>query len=101
MPERELPGAEMEALCEQVLPFPNIKINNKRYKLFGVVTNLKWDGGRIIRWHRKRCGYSEQVHSEMKGITKTGGGFRLRGVAKYSDWYIIYILSEFPSVEVK
>lgn len=64
--ERELPGEEMEVLSEQLLPFPNIKLNNKRYKVFGVVTNLDWEGSRIIGWHRKRCGYSEHVHSEMK-----------------------------------
>ena len=92
MSERELPGAEMEALCEQVLPFPNIKINNKRYKLFGVVTNLKWDGGRIIRWHRKRCGYSEQVHSEMKGEF-CGGQLPSGKFGSNAAWWWIMLLS--------
>ena len=66
MYERELPGDEMEELCQRTLPFPNVKLNNKRYKLFGVVTNMAWDGESIIHWHRKRCGNSEHVHSEMK-----------------------------------
>lgn len=66
MYERELPGDDMEELCQRTLPFPNVKLNNKRYKLFGVVTNMDWDGESIIHWHRKRCGNSEHVHSEMK-----------------------------------
>jgi hypothetical protein len=64
--QRELPGEEMSDLCQRSLPFPNIKLNNKRYKLFGLVTNLDWDGEAIIHWSRKRCGNSEHVHSEMK-----------------------------------
>lgn len=66
MSQRELPGEEMSELYQRSLPFPNIKINNKRYKLFGLVTNLDWDGEAIIHWSRKRCGNSEHVHSEMK-----------------------------------
>ncbi len=65
--QRPLPGDEMEELDQQTLPFPNMKINNKRYKIYGIVTNLDWDGEAIIHWLRKRCGNSEHVHSEMKG----------------------------------
>lgn len=60
--QRELPGME----CQQSFPFPTMETNNKRYKLFGLVTNMDWDGGSLIHWSRKRCGYSEHVHSEMK-----------------------------------
>ena len=66
MIQRELPGEEMEELSQRSLPFPSIKVNNKRYKLFGLVTNLDWEGETIIHWSRKRCGYSEHVHGEMK-----------------------------------
>lgn len=92
MAERELPGDEMEALCEQVLPFPNVKINNKRYKLFGVVTNLDWDGGSIIQWHRKRCGYSEHVHSEMKEEF-CGGQLPSGKFGSNAAWWWIMLLS--------
>lgn len=59
---KELPGTQ----CQSSLPFPMMEANNKRYKLFGLVTNMDWEGSALINWSRKRCGYSEHVHSEMK-----------------------------------
>jgi hypothetical protein len=50
-----------------------------RYKVFGIVTNMHWDGQELIEWHYKRCGRSEQVHSVMKedlaGGTLPSGDF--------------------------
>ena len=60
--QRELPGME----CQQSFPFPTMETNNKRYKLFGLITNMDWGGESLIHWSRKRCGYSEHVHREMK-----------------------------------
>ena len=52
---------------EKSLPFPTYDVNNKRYKLFGIVTNrFKLDGNELITWHRQRCGKSEDVHKEEK-----------------------------------
>jgi hypothetical protein len=62
--QRVLP--EMEDQLE--LPFPTIKLSQKRYKLTGLVTNIDWDGEEIIHWHRKRCGKSEEIHSMMKEV---------------------------------
>ena len=56
---------EME-LSQQALPFPMMKIALQNYKLFGVVTNMNWDGEELIHWHRKRCGKSEEAHAIMK-----------------------------------
>jgi hypothetical protein len=56
-----LPGLEQASL-----PFATIDSEGKQYKLFGVVTNLELPGDELIRWHRKRCGRSEQVHAVMK-----------------------------------
>lgn len=92
MYERELPGDEMETLCEQILPFPNVKLNDKRYKLFGVVTNLDWDGESIIRWHRKRCGYSEHIHSEMKEEF-CGGQLPSGKFGSNAAWWWVMLLS--------
>ncbi|RPI92779.1 MAG: IS1380 family transposase [Spirochaetales bacterium] len=33
---------------------------------FAVVTNLDWDGGRLITWHREKAGTIEHVHDELK-----------------------------------
>ena len=48
------------------LPFQVMEVNNKNYKIFGLVTNMGWNGEELIHWSRKRCGNSEHVHSEMK-----------------------------------
>lgn len=60
--QRELPGIG----CQQSFPFPTMELNNKKYKLFGLVSNMNWEGESLIHWSRKRCGNSEHVHSEMK-----------------------------------
>ncbi len=48
------------------LPFPTIELNQKRYKLSAIVTNLDWYGELIVHWYRERCGKSEEAHSIMK-----------------------------------
>jgi len=79
-----LPGMEEE---EKGLPFQTMRKAGVRYKVFGIVTNMDWDGQELIEWHYKRCGRSEQAHSVMKktwrearcpagilGRTRHGGG---------------------------
>jgi len=90
--QRELPGQDMEELCQQSFSFPNMKINNKRYKIFGVVTNLDWYGEAIIHWLRKRCGNSEHVHSEMKGEF-CGGQLPSGKFGSNAAWWWIMVLS--------
>jgi hypothetical protein len=29
-----------------------------KYKVFGVATNMDWDGQELIEWHYKRCGFT-------------------------------------------
>ncbi len=36
------------------------------YKLFGMVSNMDWEGETPIHWQRKRCGVSEQARPVMK-----------------------------------
>lgn len=87
-----LPGDEMEELHQQTLPFPNMKINNKRYKIFGIVTNLDWAGEDIIHWLRKRCGNSEHIHSEMKGEF-CGGQLPSGKFGANAAWWWIMVLA--------
>jgi hypothetical protein len=58
-----LPG-----LAEQLeLPFATGVCSNQRvYKLTAIVTNRELPGRELIRWHRERCGKSEEVHAVMK-----------------------------------
>ena len=62
----EIPGVEPQ----HNLPFPTMDFDEVgRHKLFGVVTNRSVDdidGEELIRWHRQRCGKSEEVHAVMK-----------------------------------
>ena len=59
----ELPGLENK---DRQLPFPTMQFDQKQYKVFGIVTNMDREGGRLIRWQRERCGKSEEVHSILK-----------------------------------
>jgi len=48
------------------LPFQTVTFDDTQYKLFGIVTNMDWEGGALIHWHHERCGKSEEAHSVMK-----------------------------------
>ncbi|RPJ12141.1 MAG: IS1380 family transposase [Deltaproteobacteria bacterium] len=59
MKQPHLPGMES-------LPFQTITFDETQYKLFGMVTNMDWEGDTLIHWHRERCGKSEEAHAVMK-----------------------------------
>ena len=74
--QRIFPDEEITYLEEQN---PNIKklhltaLSGKIYKVFGIVSNiLDMSGVAIIRWHRLRCGKSEEAHDVLK--SDFGGG---------------------------
>lgn len=54
--EQPLPGMDCEHLS---LPFQTMTKRGITYKVFGVVTNLSWDGSEVICFHDGRCGKSE------------------------------------------
>ncbi len=85
----ELPGLDMQ---QQSLPFPTMKISQQNYKVFGIVTNMDWEGESLIHWHRKRCGKSEEAHSVMKedfaGAKLPSGDF-----GENAAWWWIMILA--------
>lgn len=39
---------------------------------FAVVSNLDYDGGRLIEWHRQKAGTIEHVHDELKNALAAG-----------------------------
>jgi hypothetical protein len=84
-----LPGMEEE---EKGLPFQSMRKGGVRYKVFGIVTNMDWDGQELIEWHYKRCGRSEQAHSVMKeelaGGTLPSGDF-----GENAAWWWIMVLA--------
>ena len=60
------------ALEQMSLPFLTMTSGGITYKLFGVVTNLDWDGSDVIRFHDGRCGKCEEAHKMLK--EDFGGG---------------------------
>ncbi|MBN1615532.1 MAG: IS1380 family transposase [Deltaproteobacteria bacterium] len=89
MGSMDLPGMVMS---QQAFPFPTVQMDLQRYKLFGLVTNLDWDGERLIHWHRERCGKSEEAHSVMKGDF-AGGKMPSGDFGENGAWWWIMILA--------
>lgn len=81
-----LPGMEPQ------LPFPVMPFAGHPYKLFGVVTNLCWEGGEVIHWHRLRCGNSEEAHSVMKEDL-AGGAFPSGKFGVNAAWWAVMTLA--------
>jgi len=85
-----LPGIEQDE--EQAYPFPTMPIKDRKYKIFGTVTNMDWDGNELINWQRVRCGKSEEAHSIMKEDL-AGGKLPSNDFGVNAAWWWIMILS--------
>jgi hypothetical protein len=77
---------------EREYPFQTLKMTERKYKLFGVVTNMDWDGQELIPWHYKRCGKSEEAHSVMKEDL-AGGKFPSGDFGENAAWWWITVLA--------
>jgi len=84
----ELPG--MEGHVE--LPFPTLRMEKRRYKVFGMVTNRDVEGNELINWLHKRCGKSEEAHSVMKEDL-AGGKLPSSDFGENAAWWWIMILA--------
>jgi hypothetical protein len=67
-------------------------MSSQQYKLFGLVTNMNWEGEKLIHWHRERCGKSEEAHSVMKEDL-AGGKLPAGDFGENAAWWWIMILS--------
>ena len=70
-----VPGERGEKKDSQPLRYIGLRLLKAQGELFAdgndrhhhaVITNLKWDGGRLIDWHREKAGSIEHVHDEVK-----------------------------------
>jgi hypothetical protein len=84
----KLPGIDQQLN----LPFPTMDVKGKRYKVFGIVTNMDWDGEELIHWHHQRCGKSEEAHSVMKEDL-SGGKLPSNDFGENAAWWWMMILS--------
>lgn len=86
--QQPLPG-----MGEQLeLPFPTMAFGTVYSKLFGVVTNLDWDGEAVVLWLRERCGKSEEAHSIMKSDL-AGGQLPSAHFGANAAWWAIMLLA--------
>jgi hypothetical protein len=89
-PLAQQPLPEMKS--QLALPFPTMDFGARSYKLFGLVSNLDWEGGKIVRWLNARCGKSEEVHAVQKedlaGGTLPSGSF-----GENAAWWQIMVLA--------
>lgn len=77
---------------QQEFSFQTLQMDLQQYKLFALVTNMDWDGERLIHWYRERCGKSEEAHSVMKGDF-AGGTLPSGDFGENAAWWWIMILS--------
>ena len=87
--DQPLPGMESEQLS---LPFQTMSCSGITYKVFGVVTNLDWDGNDVIRFHDGRCGKSEEAHKVLKEDF-AGGKMPSNEFGANAAWWQIAILA--------
>jgi hypothetical protein len=86
--QQELPGMDRQI----ELPFPTMDIKSQRYKVFGMVTNMDWEGERLIHWLHERCGKSEEAHAVMKDDL-AGGKLPSEDFGENAAWWWIMILA--------
>ena len=84
MKQPPLPGMD--------LPFQTIAFDTTQYKLFGLVTNMEWEGEELIHWHHKRCGKSEEAHAVMKEDI-AGGKLPSGKFGENAAWWSIMVLA--------
>jgi len=88
MRQADLPGLGVEPS----LPFPTMAWNTRRYKVFGLVTNMSWAGEELLPWFYQRCGKSEAAHSVMKEDL-AGGKLPSGDFGENAAWWWIMILA--------
>ncbi len=88
MEQRVLPGMDQQLN----LPFQTMEAGGKKYKVFGIVTNMDWEGEELIHWFHERCGKSEEAHAVMKDDL-AGGKLPSDDFGENAAWWWIMILA--------
>ena len=70
-----VPGQKSEKKDSQPLRYVGLRLLKPQGSLFSdgsdrhhhaVLTNLDWEGGKLLNWHREKAGTIEHVHDEVK-----------------------------------
>ena len=86
--QRNFPGMEAQIS----LPFPTMDVKGKKYKVLGIVTNMDWEGDKLIHWLHERCGKSEEAHAIMKDDL-AGGSLPSNDFGENAAWWWLMILA--------
>lgn len=86
--QKALPGMEQGIL----FPFPVLTMNERSYKVFGLVTNRDIWGEDVIHWFWERCGKSEEAHGVMKNDL-AGGKLPSGSFGENAAWWWCMILA--------
>ena len=61
-------------------------------KYYAVITNMAWNGGRLLSWHREKAGTIEHCHDEVKNALG-GGRMPSQKLAVNAAWFTIALLA--------
>ena len=70
-----VPGQKSEKKDSKPLRYVGLRLHKPQGSLFSdgsdrhhhaVLTNLDWEGGKLLNWHREKAGTIEHVHDEVK-----------------------------------
>jgi hypothetical protein len=81
-------GMEGDEGCTEA----SMSMGGVRYRVFGIVSNMDWDGEKLIRWSYKRCGKSEEAHSVMKQDL-AGGKLPSGDFGENAAWWWMMVLA--------
>jgi hypothetical protein len=81
-----------ELVEQRDLPFPVMSWAKRQYKVFALVSNLEWEGDKIVAWHDERCGQGEQMHAVLKNDL-AGGRFPSGKFGANAAWWWFAVLA--------
>jgi hypothetical protein len=96
-----VPGEAGEKKDSQPLRYVGLRLLKPQGVLFNdgtdrrhhaVVTNLDWDGAKLLNWHREKAGTVEHVHDEVKNAL-AGGHMPSQHFAVNAAWFKLALLA--------
>jgi hypothetical protein len=96
-----VPGANYEHKESVPLRYVGLRLLKAQGELFAdgtdrkhyaVLTNLEWDGGRLLSWHREKAGTIEHTHDEIKNALG-GGHMPSQKLAVNAAWFTVALLA--------
>lgn len=96
-----VPGDAVEKKDSQPLRYVGLRLLKPQGSLFAdgsdrhhhaVLTNLKWEGAKLLNWHREKAGTVEHVHDEVKNALG-GGHMPSQHFAANAAWFKVALLA--------